>query len=386
MKIIEKIRQNLTNILILTPILVLISSCNKEFKNSYETTNVDTSISIGHRINLSSETLGEERELFIALPNNYDQNIHSYPVIFVFDAEYLFEITTSIVKLKVSRNEMPESIIVGIPNTEDGRYDMAMELIYEDGKTFFGDAKGEKIKDYLDFIQNDITKYLNENYRINNHHSVIGMSPTFGPVLEAFWNRSGLFDGHIVLASEIAVRTNTGETVEERLLKTISDTKAPKSSIYIGKASEDLKRRPEEELLAYSRLNENLKMIDDNAINYTIEILENENHYGMAIRGIEHGLETIYPTKTWSIPYRDFWQSDNPAEAIKAFYENLSNQYGFDVIPLEDSFYFIQTLSGSVRRFYRQEKFKEASAIVELGLQYYPNSETLKKWQTKLKK
>lgn len=336
-------------------------------------------IVIGETLSLFSETLNENRDIFISLPSNYERNIHAYPVIIVFDAEYLFEITNSIVKIKASRNEMPESIVIGIPNRSDKRYDMAMKLSYPDGRTFFGDADGKEIKNYLTFIRKELVPHLDSNYRINNHKTIIGMSPTFGPVLEAFWNEPDLFDGYIILAAELALKTSSGKTIRERVLRAIQDKQRTKSAIYIGKASDDLKRRSKEENLAYAELNQILENTANPKINYMIEILENENHYGMSISGIEHGLETIYPTKTWNIPYRDFWNSENPANEIKAFYDKLSSLYGFEILPLEDSFYAAQTLSGTARRMERQERKMELKEVLKLAVKYYPNSQELKR-------
>ncbi|NAS30769.1 hypothetical protein GTQ40_07280 [Flavobacteriaceae bacterium R38] len=342
-------------------------------------------IVIGESISIFSEALDEDRDLLITLPKNYQRNTHSYPVIIVLDAEYLFELTNSIVKIKVSRNEMPESIVVGIPNSLNKRYDMAMKLSYPDGRTFFGNADGKKIKDYLTFFDQELFPFLQKNYRVNNHKSIIGMSPTFGPVLEAFWAKPNMFDGYIVLAAELAITTTSGQTVQERVLQAIQDKKRSKSAIYIGKAGDDLKRRPKEEALAYVELNQKLENTANPNINYKIEILENENHYGMSISGIEHGLETIYPFTTWNIPYREFWNSENPADEIEKFYNNLSDQYGFEILPLEDSFYAAQNLLGTARRLERQGRTKELEDLIQLALKYYPNSVELNKYSEKVK-
>ncbi len=334
-------------------------------------------IVIGERFSLFSKALNENRDIFISLPANYDRNVHSYPVIIVLDGEYLFEITNSIVKIKASRNEMPESIVVGIPNNTGKRYDMAMQLSYADGRTFFGDADGKKIKDYLTFFRKELLPFLEKKYRVNTHKTIIGMSPTFGPVLEAFWNEPDLFDGYIILAAELAITTPSGKTIEERVLEAIQDKQRAKGAIYIGKASDDLKRRPKEEGLAYIELNQQLENTAKPNINYKIEVLENENHYGMSISGIEHGLENIYPYETWTVPYRDFWNSKSPAKEIKVFYDSLSDHYGFEILPLEDSFFAAQTLSGTARRLERQGRKKELKEVLELALKYYPNSHQL---------
>ncbi len=335
-------------------------------------------IVIGESINLFSEILNEHRDVLISLPKNYNRNIQSYPVIIVLDAEYLFELTSSMVKIKASRNEIPESIVVGIPNNTGKRSDMALQLFKKDGKKFFGNHGG-KANEYLDFFKKELIPFLEDNYRINSHRTIIGMSPTFGPVLEAFWDKPDMFDGYIVLAAELSVKLTSGETVLEKTLKAIQDKKRSKSAIYIGKAGDDLKRRPKEEALAYTQLNQKLANTANPNINYTVEILENENHYGMSISGIEHGLETIYPFNIWNIPYREFWNSENPANEIEKFYKNFSNNYGFEIIPLEDSFYASQTLSGTLRRLERQGRKKELNEVLDLAIKYYPNSPKFKK-------
>ncbi|MDW3192876.1 MAG: alpha/beta hydrolase-fold protein [Cytophagales bacterium] len=333
---------------------------------------------IGHRISLFSEVLNEQRDLLISLPNNYDRNIHQYPVILVLDGEYLFELTRSIVNIKSSRNEMPESIVIGIPNTADGRYDMAMELRFPDGGGFFGDADGAKINDYLSFLAQEVVPFIENRYRVNHHQTIIGMSPTFGPVLQSFWDEPDLFNAHIVLAAEVSLTTSSGETVKEKLLKAIQDTDRQQGAIYIGKAGDDLKRRPEAERLAYAELNEKLENTANPNINYRIEILEEENHYGMAIAGIEHGLENIYPPDMWTVPYRAFWNSEDPASELKRWYDQLSDAYGFEIIPLEDAFYAGQTLKGTARRLNRQGRKPALLKLLELAVTYYPNSPELK--------
>lgn len=354
-------------------LLIIIFICSCQEKSTDKTQNFKDKIVIGESFNISSKILNEDRDVFISLPSNYNRNIHSYPVIIVMDAEYLFEITSSIVKIKTSRNEMPESIIVGIPNNTGKRSDMALQLIKKDGQKFFGNNGGNS-KMYLDFIRKELYPFIKDNYRANSHKTIIGMSPTFGPVLEAFWNEPDLFNSYIILAAELSLKTNSGETIAQKLEKSIQDSLRPNSSIYIGKAGDDILRRPPEEAKAFIELNHKLDSIANPKINYKIEILENENHYGMSISGIEHGLETVYPTEIWNIPYREFWNSESPAKEIKSFYKNLSEHYGFEIIPIEDSFYAAQTLSGTVRRLKRQGREKELKGVLELAIRYYPNS------------
>ncbi len=357
-------------------LLIIFIFCSCQQNSTDKTPTVTDKIVIGESFSLFSKVLNENRDIFISLPVNYDRNIHSYPVILVMDAEYLFEITNSIVKIKASRNEMPESIIIGIPNNTNKRYDMAFQLSNDKGQKFFGEGQSNS-KDYLTFFRNELFPFLQKKYRVNSSKTIIGMSPTFAPVLEAFWNEPDLFYGYIVLAAELSLHTISGETIAQKLLTSVQDSLHPKAAIYIGKASDDLKRRPPEELKAFMELNQKLDSIANPKINYKVEILEDENHYGMSISGIERGLETVYPSTIWNVSYRDFWNSENPAREIKLFYDTLSDQYGFEIIPLEDSFYAAQTLSGTIRRLERQERKKELKEVLKLAIKYYPNSPKL---------
>lgn len=359
-------------------LLFIFTFCCCQSTLTDKSTDFKDKIIIGESFSISSKVLNEDRDVFISLPLNYNRNIHSYPVIIVLDAEYLFEITSSIVKIKASRNEMPESIIVGIPNNTGKRSDMALPLIKKDGLKFFGN-NGGKSKMYLDFLREELHPFIEDNYRVNAHKTIIGMSPTFGPVLEALWNEPDLFNSYIVLAAELSLKTISGETVAQKILTSLKDSLHSGTSIYIGKASNDLKRRPPEEIKAFTELNQKLDSMVNPTINYMVEILENEDHYGMSISGIQHGLETVYPSSIWNVPYRDFWNSESPATELKSFYTHLSDRYGygFEIVPLEDSFYASQTLLGTVRRLERQERKEELKEILELAIEYYPNSKKL---------
>ncbi|SDS92535.1 hypothetical protein SAMN05192545_2367 [Maribacter dokdonensis] len=356
-------------------IVLFLFSCKSESRDKDQVNK--EKIEIGERFSLSSQILKEDRDIYISLPSNYDNSIHSYPIIVVMDAEYLFEITSAIVKIKASRNEMPESIIVGIPNNTDKRYDMAFELSNSRGEYFFGKGHSNA-KDYLKFFREELFPNLNSKYRINSGKTIIGMSPTFGPVFESFWNEPDLFNGYIVLAAELSLRTISGETIAQKVLKSIKDSLHPKAAIYIGKADDDLKRRPEEEAKAFNELNQQLVSDSNPRIEYKFEVIENQNHYGMSITGIQNGLQTIYPSKKWYVPYRDFWNSENPSREIKLFYDNLSDDYGFEIVPIENSFYAAQTLSGTIKKLKRQGRIKESKEVLNLALRYYPKSQELR--------
>jgi len=339
---------------------------------------IETDYKIGKQYFIKSEILNEERELLISLPVNYDRNVHDYPVIYVMDAEFLFDLTQSIVKIRAERNYMPRSIIVGIVNNTGKRNDMALVLKNKEGREFFG-GYGGKSKEHVAFLKDEVIPFIEKKYRANSHRTIIGMSPTFGPVLEAFWNDPKLFKGYIILASELAQYTSNDKTVENRILTSIQSGKHSGNSLYVGKASRDLLNRPIEETQAYTNLNRALEKLNPQNVRYKIEVLDEEDHYGMSVPGIQHGLETIYPRNVWNIPYKSLRNAENPAKEIKQFFDKLSKQYGFEIIPNEDSFYFIGNILGVGRRLKSGKRYTELVELLELAVSYYPNSSIVHK-------
>lgn len=95
------------------------------------------SITSGDKYSLKSLVLNENREIYISLPESYKHSSHHYPVIYVMDGEFLFDLTRSMVEIRAARNYMPESIIVGIPNNTGKRIEMALEMFDDKGAPFF---------------------------------------------------------------------------------------------------------------------------------------------------------------------------------------------------------------------------------------------------------
>jgi predicted alpha/beta superfamily hydrolase len=328
----------------------------------------------GDKYSLESSILDEKRDIFISLPESYKHSSHHYPVIYVMDGEFLFDLTRSMVEIRATRNYMPESIIVGIPNNTGKRIEMALELFDDKGNPFFyGDGLGQTDK-YLKFFRNELIPTVEEKFRVNSHRTIIGMSPTFGPVLQAFWSESDLFSGYIVLAAELGKNLKSGKSIEEMLIEGISDKKRSKASIYIGTSSGDMIKRGPKEAALYVDIPKKLKNIANPKIRYKFEVIQDEDHYGMSIPGIQHGLETIYARKIWNIDYRKMWNNPYPAQALKDKYQELSEHYGFKIIPLEKSFHYIHNIMKTAEILNRQNKVKELIAWLQLAIEYYPHS------------
>lgn len=79
-------------------------------------------IGLGEARSFHSAILNEDREVQIALPENYGRTAISYPVLFLLDgSSNLLHATATTRFLASARNRIPEMIVVALPNTNRNR-------------------------------------------------------------------------------------------------------------------------------------------------------------------------------------------------------------------------------------------------------------------------
>lgn len=68
----------------------------------------------GHRVTINSKILNEEKEIYIGLPENFNDSTR-YPLVLVLEGEILFETIAPMTRLAATVGEIPECVVVGIP-------------------------------------------------------------------------------------------------------------------------------------------------------------------------------------------------------------------------------------------------------------------------------
>ena len=327
-------------------------------------------ITIGEVHTIHSEVLGEDRELQIYIPPNYENNTKVYPVIYTFDGEFIFQTLVSIVEHKSSRDLMPESIVVGIPSNTGKRLDIALPLsTTADGEAHFGG----KTDDYLTFLNDEVFPYIEEKYRTASHRTIIGMSPTVGPVYESFWNRPDMFQANIALAADLHMFLPNGENIIDKIIEKAKENNRPNMKLYISRGGLDTIAN-QEVAESYNQLVELLVATDTGSTDVMVDVLEGQDHYGSAMPALYNAFEFIYPKEQWRPDYIAIREGKDPAGDIKTFYGNLSRQYGYEIVPIEKGFWMGLTLAGTGRFLSRQQDASKTVAWYEMAINYYPNS------------
>jgi uncharacterized protein len=335
-----------------------IAGCSAKLNTS------DNSLSIGSVVTLYSKILGEEKEIYISLPPLYEEHVQSYPIIFALEAEFLFESTRTIAHMMAARSKMPESIIVGIAN---GEFDKRHEFSYE--------RWGGKPDLYASFFKEELIPYLKNNYRVNDHKAIIGLSPSAGFLYESFVRNPGLFQSYIALSAHLEWDRVQGTKLLDEITAKNNDSTYPETVFYLGRAASDFETfsGSEEE---YDRAQELLKSYEPDKVKLVVDVFGNDEHYLMSLAGIRAGLTATYPNEIWRNPGTPRFEksADYANELFKDYYDQLSSIYGFDIHPVETAHGYGFSPTGMIRSAKKWGTPQQAKDLIELGVSYFPNS------------
>ncbi|MFC3878258.1 alpha/beta hydrolase [Winogradskyella maritima] len=122
-----------------------------------------------HSFSINASTLNTNKTIWVYLPKNYTKSKAKYPVIYMHDAQNLFDAKASYAgEWKVDDYMdglgIGESIVVGIEHGNDKRIDELTPFKHDK----YGGGQGEA---YLDFIINIVKPKIEADYRVKTNPS-----------------------------------------------------------------------------------------------------------------------------------------------------------------------------------------------------------------------
>ena len=224
----------------------------------------------------SSYKLGETRRLKIQLPRDYETNREkSYPIVLVFDANYLFEPVAGNVDYFGYWEDMPEALVVGIMQGDD-RYDDC----YYDDTNFMPADRGA---DFFEFIGMELIPFIDANFRTAKFIIAVGHDLTASYINYYLFKDPPLFNGYIALSPDLA------PMMDERLPKRIPSI-PQKLFYYLATGSDDI----QDLQLVAQELDQNLNPLISDTFNYYFDNFEGATHYSLVARAIPSALEKIF--------------------------------------------------------------------------------------------
>lgn len=133
---------------------------------------------------ISSEYLKEDRTYWVSLPLHYSDSIN-YPVIYVFDAEWRFDLVRHMVFDLGANGKIQKSIVVGIPHV-DWENKRGIDLTFSESRieydgeavdsTWYNKTNSGGASRFYKYLTEELFIDVASNYSVNDHQTLIGHS------------------------------------------------------------------------------------------------------------------------------------------------------------------------------------------------------------------
>lgn len=294
------------------------------------------SITIGSKHHLYSKVLKEERNFWIYLPPDYNNQKFApakYPVVYLLDAENNFHSLTGIQQSLAKRPYamIPQMIVVGITNTNRTRdltpTEANRQAFFDKSKKFFNQSGGNK--NFISFLETELLPYIDSHYRTSGYNILNGHSFGGLTAVNILLHHTKLFNAYTIIDPSLW----WDNEIMIKKADSIFDKKDFENrSIYVAMANKisipqdtttDMARgiRKFVKLLTFKNP-ENLR--------WSFKYYENEDHGTIPIPAEYDGLRFIF--KEHLVQVKEAVQ--NPS-LIEQQFEKLSKQNGFTFLPTE---------------------------------------------------
>lgn len=233
----------------------------------------------------NSESFGEEREIKIFLPIEYELEPNmEFPVIYLLDGqdETIFNLTKSTIDFLIASSEMQPTILVGIIS-RNRQYEFLPKN--ENIETLERYKKVGGSTKLTESLKNEIFPYLKENFRIRPERIGIGHSLGGTFLMQTIINDPALFRGLILISPNFAYDNKQILRSADKI-----STNLKSNGTYVFAISGDVGNLENE-------FNPSTKLIDSlfkvnhlKSTQWSYRMIDNYNHGTIILEGIQKGL------------------------------------------------------------------------------------------------
>ena len=303
---------------------------------------------------ISSQKLGETRQIKIQLPRNYEENQDKrYPVVVVLDGDYLFEPVAGMVDYYSYWEDAPEMIVVGI--NQDG---IRMEDTFYSEQNFLPEGKGAK---FFEFIGMELLANLDQKYRTANFRIIVGHDFTSNFINYYLLKQNPIFQGYINLSPDLAPEmanriTNALNTAESR------------KWYYMATGSDDVPNL-KEDILGFDN---RLKNLENELVEYSFDNFEDATHYSLVGKAIPSALVSMFeiyrPISTKDYNEKLLQTSVSPSEFLAEKYNSIEELYSIKKkISLND----FMVVYKAIEKTRNWEEYKD---LYKMAFEHYPGT------------
>ncbi|MDX1271800.1 alpha/beta hydrolase-fold protein [Bizionia paragorgiae] len=303
--------------------------------------------------NFESQILGESRQLKIQLPRGYDKSDKSYPIIFTFDGDYLFELAAGTVDYYAYWDDIPECIVVGVnqfgKRDDDTAFSELNSLPIEKGEAFFN------------FVGQELVPYINKTYRTEKFKVAIGHDKTANFINYFLLKEDPLFQAYIVLSPDLA------PDMESFLSDQLSAIES-KLFYYLATSSNDIKSLKEKT----EALQVKLAAIDNKNVLKAYDNFDGPSHYSLPAYALPKALESIFlvfqPISKEEYQNTLLKLESSPVDYLTEKYETIEELFG---IKKQISINDFRAIAATINK---TEQFDYFEDLGKLARKQYPET------------
>ena len=271
----------------------------------------------------------------------------NYPLIVVFDGDYLFEVVAGNIDYSSYWQDMPEAIVVGVNQVGSRSEDCNISSDYSLSKS---------ATQFYEFIENELIPFMTENYRSLNFRVAVGHGET------ANFMNYFLFTNRPVFNAFVALSPSMTAGMEENLTRRLGHENDSNTFYYLSTAALDIKRNKKK----ITELNTKLSALENTNLLYAFDNFENANHYSLAAQSIPKALESIFlvfqPISKSEYKNHILTLQTSPVDYLIEKYDMIETLFGIEKQIIINDFRVIAAAIEKTKKFeYYRELGKIAS-------------------------
>lgn len=344
----------------------------------------ENKVVIGIIDSVHSKILGEQRKIWVYVPNSGNDGIYSkqrYPVVYLLDGDAHFSSVVGMIQQlsQVNGNTIcPEMIVVGIPNTDRTRdltpTQITSDLPMMDSASSVNSGGGEK---FISFIEKELIPHIDSLYPTQSYRMLIGHSFGGLTVINTIVHHTNLFNSYVAidpsmwwdhyrLLNEARIVLASKEFKGTSLFLGIANTmpEGMDTSAAINDTSLYTKQ-----IRSILKLNSYLNANKQNALNSKSKYYYGDDHGSVPLIAEYDALHFIfnyYPMKLSMAEYLD--TNKDVISKMEKHYEEISRHLGYTV-KLPES-----TVNGMGYMKLAAKSFDIAEYLFKLNIANYPES------------
>jgi predicted alpha/beta superfamily hydrolase len=342
---------------------------------------VNENIVIGKIDSVQSNILGENRKIWVYVPDGAVNNTERFPVVYVLDGDGHFSSVVGVTQQlsTINGNTMcPKMIVVGIPNTDRTR-DLTPTHIDADppfmDSTFSKTSGGGE--NFIAFMEKELMPHIDTKYPTAPYKMLIGHSFGGLAVMQTFTHHTQLFNAYICIDPSMWWDK---EKLLNQTQKALLEKKFEGKSLYLGIANTledgmDIKKvqkdtsQETKHIRSILTLQAALEKNKNNDLKYRGKYYPDDTHGSVPLITVYDALRFFFDFYPLKFTMKDFTDSIGAlADKYQNHFAILSQRMGYQIKPDEGEINYMGY------DFLGRKMYKTAERLFKLNVDNYPES------------